>query len=177
MLFRSLHNAQWAATFLGFNSPASYWWWDTYVDPLGLWGHTKGLSNLIKGLDLVKMNQVEIPSITATRTFLLQNEATTIGWTRLNNYTLSAKKEFLLNAAIAALKSKKNISTNFQIPKSNGGTLKIPVIKNGNYTVSIMNALSGKVLASTKGVANKNSISIKLPAFTGDISFKLASVA
>ena len=172
-----LHNAQWAATFLGFNSPASYWWWDTYVDPLGLWGHTKGLSNLIKGLDLVKMNQVEIPSITATRTFLLQNEATTIGWTRLNNYTLSAKKEFLLNAAIAALKSKKNISTNFQIPKSKGGSLRIPVAKNGNYTVSIMNALSGKLLTSSKIAAKKNAITIKLPSFTGDISFKLASVA
>mgnify|MGYP003333565427 CR=1 FL=1 len=169
-----LHNAQWAATFLGFNSPASYWWWDTYVDPLNLWGHTKGLAKLISGLDLVKMNQIEIPSIVSTRTFLLQNEQTTIGWTRLNTYTLSAKKDFLLNAAIAALKSNKPLNTNFQIPKSKGGTLRIPVVKNGNYTVAIMNALTGKVLTTAKSVATKNSISVKLPAFTGDISFKVS---
>ena len=169
-----LHNAQWAATFLGFNSPASYWWWDTYVDPLNLWGHTKGLAKLISGLDLVKMNQIEIPSITATRTFLLQNDQTTIGWTRLNTYTLSAKKDFLLNAAIAALKSKKPINTNYQIPKSKGGTLRIPVVKNGNYNVSIMNALTGKELSSAKSVSIKNSISVELPAFTGDISFKVS---
>ena len=50
-----LHNAQWAATFVGFAGPSSYWWWDIYVDPLGLWGHTKGLSQLVSGLDIATM--------------------------------------------------------------------------------------------------------------------------
>jgi hypothetical protein len=25
-----LHNSQWAALFVGFGAPASYWWWDIY---------------------------------------------------------------------------------------------------------------------------------------------------
>jgi hypothetical protein len=38
-----------------FWSPASYWWWDTYVDPLDLWKNEKGLTALIKGLDVAHM--------------------------------------------------------------------------------------------------------------------------
>lgn len=168
-----LHNAQWAATFLGFNSPASYWWWDTYVDPLNLWGHTKGLSKLIANLDLVKMNEIEIPSIAATQTFLLQNEKTVIGWTRLNNYTLSAKQDFLLNASIQALKTKKPINTNFPTPKSKGGSVKIPVLTEGNYNLTLMKTLSGQTISTATVASQKGFVGVKLPAFTGDISFKL----
>lgn len=168
-----LHNAQWAATFLGFNSPASYWWWDTYVDPLNLWGHTKGLTKLIANLDLVKMSEVEIPSIKDTRTFLLENNSVVIGWTRLNNYTLSAKRDFLLKASIAALTSKKPINTNFPTPKSTGGTLSIPVLGDGNYDVTLMKTISGQTIAKQSAKSVGRFLKIKIPPFTGDIDFRI----
>jgi len=171
-----LHNAQWAATFRGFNSPASYWWWDTYIEPLNLWGHTKGLSKLIAGLDLVKMNQLEIPSIKSSRTFLLQNDKTVIGWTRLDNYTLSAKNDYILKATIEALRTKKPVNKEFPTPVSKGGSISIPVITDGKYKVSVMKTLSGQVLSSSEVNSAKQKISIKVPAFTGDISFKLEKV-
>ena len=171
-----LHNAQWAATFRGFNSPASYWWWDTYIEPLNLWGHTKGLSKLIAGLDLVKMNQLEIPSIKSSRTFLLQNDKTVIGWTRLDNYTLSAKNDYILKATIEALRTKKPVNKEFPTPVSKGGSISIPVITDGKYKVSVMKTLSGQVLSSSEINSAKQKISIKVPAFTGDISFKVEKV-
>ena len=171
-----LHNAQWAATFRGFNSPASYWWWDTYIEPLNLWGHTKGLSKLIAGLDLVKMNQLEIPSIKSSRTFLLQNDKTVIGWTRLDNYTLSAKNDYILKATIEALRTKKPVNKEFPTPVSKGGSISIPVITDGKYKVSVMKTLSGQVLSSSEVNSAKQKISIKVPAFTGDISFKVEKV-
>jgi len=171
-----LHNAQWAATFRGFNSPASYWWWDTYIEPLNLWGHTKGLSKLIAGLDLVKMNQLEIPSIKSSRTFLLQNDKTVIGWTRLDNYTLSAKNDYILKATIEALRTKKPVNKEFPTPVSKGGSISIPVITDGKYKVSVMKTLSGQVLSSYEINSAKQKISIKVPAFTGDISFKVEKV-
>lgn len=171
-----LHNAQWAATFLGFNSPASYWWWDTYVDPLNLWNHTKGLSNLISNLDIAKMKEIEIPSLTATRTFLLQNEKTTIGWTRLDKYTLSAKRDFLLNSSIQALKNKKPMNTNFPMPKSKGGLVKIPVLNDGNYNLTLMKTLNGQTISTSKVASQKGFINLKLPSFTGDISFRAEKV-
>jgi len=168
-----LHNAHWAATFRGFNSPASYWWWDTYVDPLNLWGHTKGLSNLIKGLDLVKMAQIEIPSIAKSRTFILQNEVNTIGWTRLDSYTLNAKSEYLLQATIEALRTKKPVKSNFPTPKSKGGNQKVPVVSDGTYNLTLMKTLNGQILATSKVKSTNKSVTIKVPAFVGDISFKL----
>ena len=171
-----LHNAQWAATFRGFNSPASYWWWDTYIEPLNLWGHTKGLSKLIAGLDLVKMNALEIPSIKSSRTFLLQNDKTVIGWTRLDNYTLSAKNDYILKATIEALRTKKPVNKEFPTPVSKGGSISIPVIIDGKYKVSVMKTLSGQVLSSSEINSAKQKISIKVPAFTGDISFKAEKV-
>ena len=172
-----LHNAQWAATFRGFNSPASYWWWDNYVEPLNLWSHTKGLAKLIGGLDLVKMNQVEINGLPNSRTFLLQNNSTTIGWTRLDNYTLMAKSEYLLKATIEALKTKKPVKKEFPTPISKGGALKVPVLADGKYTLSIMKTLSGQILSTTTLSAIDKKVSFKLPAFTGDISFKLSKVS
>lgn len=172
-----LHNAQWAATFRGFNSPASYWWWDNYVEPLNLWNHTKGLAKLITGLDLVKMNQLEINGLPNSRTFLLQNNSTTIGWTRLDNYTLTAKSEYLLKATIEALKTKKPVKKDFPTPTSKGGALKVPVLADGKYTLSIMKTLSGQILSTTTISAIKKKVSFKLPAFTGDISFKLSKVS
>jgi hypothetical protein len=172
-----LHNAQWAATFRGFNSPASYWWWDTYVDPLNLWGHTKGLSLLIKNLDLVKMKQIEIPSIAKSRTFLLQDQRNTIGWTRLDDYTLNAKSEYLLKATIEALRTKKPVKSNFPTPKSKGGSIKVPVLEDGNYNLEIMKTLSGQKVSTIKVLASKKIATIKLPQFVGDISFKLTKVS
>ena len=171
-----LHNAQWAATFRGFNSPASYWWWDTYVDPLNLWGHTKGLSLLIKNLDLVKMKQIEIPSISKSRTFLLQDQLNTIGWTRLDDYTLNAKNEYLLKATIEALRTKKPVKNEFPTPKSKGGSIKVPVTEDGTYNLEIMKTLSGQKVSTTKVSTTKKIATIKLPQFVGDISFKLTKV-
>ena len=45
-----LHTGLWAATFSGFASPAWYWWWDTYVSPLNLWGHYASLARFLEGL-------------------------------------------------------------------------------------------------------------------------------
>ena len=171
-----LHNAQWAATFRGFNSPASYWWWDTYVEPLNLWGHTKGLVKLISGLDLVKMKQIEINALAGSRTFLLQNNQTVIGWTRLDNYTLNAKNEFILKATIEALRTKKPVKKDFPTPKSKGGIIKVPVQTDGTYNVSIMKPLSGQEISKATVSSKMQKVQIKLPAFVGDISFKVSKV-
>ena len=37
-----LHNSLWASTFAGYASTAMYWWWDSYVDPLGSGRSTAG---------------------------------------------------------------------------------------------------------------------------------------
>jgi hypothetical protein len=171
-----LHNSQWAATFVGFAGPASYWWWDTYIDPLGLWAHTTGLAKLTKDLDVATMTQSRVIGIPLTSCLTLTNSTTTIGWIRHNYYDRSAKTQLMLEAAIASLKTKKPIQTTFPDPVSKGGNLTMPVTKSGIYKVTFLNTFSG-ALASQQSISSKGlNVTIKVPKFKGDLAFRLEAV-
>ena len=167
-----LHNSHWAATFVGFGAPASYWWWDTYVDPLDLWGLTKGLSILLKGTNPVAMEPGEAFTLDKTSTLLLSDQRFVLGWIRLNDFDRSAKARLLLEASIKALKTKKPPQTKFPDPTSKGGKVTIPVKNSGTYQVQIMETKSGKILKQLTVASNSTSLIFTIPAFTGDIAFR-----
>jgi hypothetical protein len=167
-----LHNAQWAATFVGFAGPSSYWWWDTYVDPLGLWGHTKGLSQLVSGLDIATMKTDRVLGISQATTLTLSDSSTVLGWVRHNNFDRSAKTQLLLDAAIESLRTKKKIKTTFADPTSKGGKLVFPVATDGQYIVKTMHTFTGKIFTQKIVTATNGSLSIVIPKFTGDIAFR-----
>jgi hypothetical protein len=171
-----LHNSQWAATFVGFAGPASYWWWDNYIDPLSLWPHTTGLTQLTKNLDVATMKQGRITGIPLSTTLTLSNETTTIGWIRHNNFDRSAKTQLLLEAAITALKTKKKLQTVFPDPVSKGGKLVVPVAKAGTYKVVFRNTFTGRVVSEQTVTAKSTNVSIKVPKFTGDLAFRIEAV-
>ena len=171
-----LHNSQWAATFVGFAGPASYWWWDIYVDPLNLWGHTKGLYELTRGLDVATMKTGRLLGIPSASTLTLSSSNTVIGWVRHNNFDRSAKTQQLLDAAISALKSKKKIQTIFPDPISPGGKITLPVETDGSYIVSYLNTFTGVQVSSQKLVSKDKSLILKVPKFTGDLSFRVERV-
>jgi hypothetical protein len=171
-----LHNAQWAATFVGFAGPASYWWWDTYVDPLDLWGHTKGLSKLTAGLDIASMKSDRILGIPSATTLTLSDSNTTLAWVRHNNFDRSAKTQLLLDAAIESLRSKKKIKTVFPDPVSPGGTINLPVGGTGNYSITFLNTYTGKEISKHKATSSGNFLKVKVPKFTGDISVRIDKV-
>lgn len=167
-----LHNAHWAATFVGFGAPASYWWWDIYVDPLNLWGLTKGLSLLVKGTNPVEMESSEISTLKSTSTLLLTDQSNVLGWIRHNDYDRSAKARLLLEAAIKSLKTKKPPQTKFPDPKSKGGKVSIPVQANGKYQVTVLETKSGRTLKSYTVDSKDSTITFAVPAFVGDVAFK-----
>ncbi len=171
-----LHNSQWAATFVGFAGPASYWWWDTYVDPLNLWGHTTGLAQLTSGLDLAAMKPERVSGIPLTTALTLTGSQVTIGWIRHDNFDRSAKTQLLLDAAIASLKTKKPIQTVFPDPISKGGNLTVSVEKNTTYEITFINTFTGKILSKQKIKSNNQKLIIKVPKFTGDIAFRAEAV-
>jgi hypothetical protein len=167
-----LHNAQWAATFVGFAGPSSYWWWDIYVDPLGLWGHTKGLSQLVSGLDIATMKTDRVLGISQATSLTLSDSSTVLGWVRHNNFDRSAKTQLLLEAAIESLKTKKKIKTTFADPTSKGGKLVIPVAADGEYSLRTMHTFTGKIFTQRRVIAKNGLLTITIPKFTGDIAFR-----
>ena len=167
-----LHNAHWAATFVGFGAPASYWWWDIYVDPLNLWGLTKGLSILLKGTNPVEMQSSEISTLKSTSTLLLSDQTSVLGWIRHNDYDRSAKARLLLEAAIKSLKTKKPPQTKFPDPQSKGGKVTIPVQSNGKFEITVLETKSGRTLKSYILNSKDSKITFTVPAFVGDVAFK-----
>jgi hypothetical protein len=167
-----LHNAHWAATFVGFGAPASYWWWDIYVDPLNLWGLTKGLSLLVRGTNPVEMQSSEISTLKSTSTLLLSDQSNVLGWIRHNDYDRSAKARLLLEAAIKSLKTKKPPQTKFPDPQSKGGKISIPVQANGKYQVTVLETKSGRTLKSYTVDSKDSTITFAVPPFVGDVAFK-----
>jgi hypothetical protein len=167
-----LHNAHWAATFVGFGAPASYWWWDIYVDPLNLWGLTKGLSILLKGTNPVEMQSSEISTLKSTSTLLLSDQTSVLGWIRHNDYDRSAKARLLLEAAIKSLKTKKPPRTKFPDPQSKGGKVNIPVQSNGKFEITVLETKSGRTLKSYILDSKDSKITFTVPAFVGDVAFK-----
>ena len=167
-----LHNAQWAATFVGFAGPSSYWWWDIYVDPLGLWGHTKGLSQLVSGLDIATMKTDRVLGISQSTSLILSDTKTVLGWVRHNNFDRSAKTQLLLEAAIDSLKTKKKIKTTFADPTSKGGKLVLPVSTEGEYLVKTLHTFTGKVVSQKRTLSSNGFLTVLIPKFTGDIAFR-----
>ena len=171
-----LHNSQWAAIFVGFAGPASYWWWDTYIDPLGFWGHTKGISALTKDLDLAKMKPSKGVSLPQSSLLTLSSKDTVLGWIRLNTFDRSAKTQQLLDAAIIALKTKKKIKDTFPDPVSKGGKIAIAVEAAGSYNVTFFNTFTGKKISSALLQSSGTSLRFSVPKFTGDIAFRVERV-
>jgi hypothetical protein len=171
-----LHNSQWAATFVGFAGPASYWWWDNYIDPLGFWGHTKGITVLTDGLDVASMKPSRGLSLPQTSLLTLSSQSTTLGWIRHNNFDRSAKTQQLLDAAILALKLKKKIQQTFPDPISNGGKINLSVEVDGTYNVVFLNTFTGKKISSQSITSNAKSLRLSVPKFTGDIAFRVERV-
>jgi hypothetical protein len=168
-----LHNSQWAALFVGFGAPASYWWWDNYVDPLKLWSITSGMKKLIAGTDPVSMKPDEVLGPLRTTALLLRSPDLTLGWIRHDDYQLSAKSSLLLQAAITALKTKKPMQTKFADPVVKATAIKVPVAVAGNYVIKFMETKSGKAISTVKVSTATTVLKFTVPKFTGDIAFRV----
>jgi hypothetical protein len=131
------------------------------------------MKKLIAGTDPVNMIPEEILGPTRTTALLLKSPETTLGWIRHDNYQLSAKAALLLEAAIAALKTKKPLQTKFPDPVVKAETIKIPVSVTGNYVVKFMETKSGKAISTVKVSTSGKTLKVLVPKFTGDIAFRV----
>jgi hypothetical protein len=167
-----LHNSQWAALFTGFGSPAMYWWWDEYLDPQNLWGITKGLSRLIKGLDVASMNSVNFKSIKKSKGYALVGAEGTLAWIRHTDHHRAAlirrTTEELRNALKQNRKPRKVLA-----PIVKAGQVLVPVQEEGTYVVEVLNPVSGKVIQKFIRTSVSKKVKITLKKFRGDIALRI----
>ncbi len=171
-----LHNGLWAAPFTGFTGTAMYWWWDSYIDSLGLWSQFKGISKFFAGQDLTSLepgNARVWPAKAQALTLNSSNRA--LIWVRNDTYNYSdAQRAFSSGKQGLAQKDSHTPGSFYYEPSPLSGlTLTLDGLASGNYTISWFDPERAAWLADTTITVRGSKAVISLPAFSCDLALKL----
>lgn len=178
-----LHNGLWAALFAGHAVTGMYWWWDTYIEPLGLWHHFGALSNFLNTLDPADF-EPGVANITApvlrspaAEGLLLKNENHILLWVRSNQYTGAAVTEAYDAAVRDALRNKQKLETFEYTPTMiSDHSVTIDGVGDGEYEVHWYDPQSGTWGNIANAVVAGGTLSVPLPTFTQDIAAEIRRV-
>jgi hypothetical protein len=167
-----LHNGLWAATFSGFASPAMYWWWDSYIDPLGLWGQFGGLTTFLQGQDLALYAPVEAGKITtsdpAAWVMALGDDGHLLAWVR--NYPYIA---FLAQSRYdndVRYKKTPQAEWHYQLDPLTGLRLTITGLQDGSYTAKWYDPSTGQWLTESTVTIQDGILVLDIPTFSNDLA-------
>jgi hypothetical protein len=167
-----LHNGLWAATFSGFASGAMYWWWDSYVDPLNLWGVYARLTGFFKGEDLALLQPVKvINSSTNVPTQALGNEDRLLLWLHDRQYETQAIQRARDKLII---EGKKPADDWVYLPEALS-YLKVTIntLKNGQYRVYWYDPTGARWLENAAFEVVGGTATLSVPAFQGDLAARI----
>ncbi len=172
-----LHNGLWAAAFSGYASTAMYWWWDTYVEPLNLWGHFGGIANFLEGEDLAALEPTEVAlSSDDLNALALQSKNHALVWVQNSAYTAESIQDGLEDALRDALRNKKQLDPDwrYEPPILKGQSLTLKGLENGTYQLRLYDPQGGSWRNEQTVEVSQNQVSVSLPSFTRDLAFKLS---
>jgi hypothetical protein len=173
-----LHNGLWAATFSGFASPAMYWWWDSYVDPLDLWPVFGRLNRFLEGEDPGRMapgkfriSSTNVPVLALVAQDPTASNTIAMAWIhdRANALLGLQKQRLLLSLQEGGVPD----DWVYRPEPIAGLTLTVLGLPDGTYTASWYASSEGKWLeAATFTVASGEAV-IAVPTFQGDVAVKI----
>lgn len=175
-----LHNGIWASLFSGHAGSGMYWWWDTYVEPLNLWGHFAALRAFLGEHDPAHFTPAEASLVAphlkapAAEGLLLQSEDVLLLWVRSKQYTGAAVSEAYDAAVRSALRNRQKLERFVYTPHEvNGHTLVIEAIRAGDIELRWFDPQTGKWGARQRIRAGGETLSVALPPFTTDIAAEI----
>lgn len=174
-----LHNGLWAATFSQFASPAMYWWWDNYVDPLDLWWQFGGLSNFIKDEDLAKYKPLasgkfEISTDTniAQSMALYSEETNTIlGWIRQTTY--NAYDAQYDHDSQVRYNDMKEEDWEYHLEPIKNLEITITALPDGKYTLEWYEPSSATWQPPRTVTIQDKSLTLEVPEFNIDVAIRI----
>ena len=173
-----LHNGLWAATFSGFASPAMYWWWDTYIDPLGLWGQFGSLTRFLQGQDLALYAPVEAGRITtsdpAAWVMALGKDEHLLAWVR--NSTYNAYLAQFRHDNDVRYKKTPQAEWRYQLEPLTGLRLTIKGLQDGDYTTKWYDPSTGKWLTESTVTVQDGTLVLDIPTFSDDLALRIELV-
>jgi hypothetical protein len=173
-----LHNGLWAATFSGFASPAMYWWWDSYIDPLGLWGQFGSLTRFLQGQDLAALapleaGKIKLSEVTASA-LALGSQERLLAWVRSAGY----------NAYLAQIRRDNDVRYNktpeaewrYQLESLTSLRLTITSLQDGSYTAKWYDPSTGRWLVEGTVTVQDGTLMLDIPAFSEDVALLIEAV-
>jgi hypothetical protein len=154
-----LHMGLWSATFSGFASPAMYWWWDSFIEPLDLWGQYNELYTFIQDEDLATLapGKPKVNSTLYARALSLQNPRRALVWVK-NNLFVASQLSSLLDKKVQG----------FQVTLSG--------LEDGSYRVRWYEPASMQWLGESTVQSKDGALSLTAPDFNRDLAAKIEFV-
>jgi hypothetical protein len=173
-----LHNGLWAATFSGFASPAMYWWWDSYIDPLGLWGQFGSLTGFLQGQDLATLTPVEAGKIKlsdpAAWVMALGSDDHLLAWVRNSTYNAYLAQTRRNNDV--RFKKTPESEWRYQLETLTGLTLTVTGLQDGSYTAKWYDPSTGQWLTESTVTVEDGNLMLDVPAFSIDVALWIEPV-
>jgi hypothetical protein len=167
-----LHNGLWASTFSGYASTAMYWWWDSYVDPLDLWGEYGKLTRFLEGQDLAVLTHMHVGiSSREVPMVALGTSDRALVWLHDRKYDANAMQRA---HDLLALQGNKPGEDWIYLPDPiKDVTLTFDQLADGRYTAAWYSPVRGEWLAQAPLTVTGGKGSLAVPEFQGDLALKV----
>ena len=141
----TIKQSQWAGVMGGSAGGAMNWWWDSFVHPLNLYHHFKGISNFSKNMDMISNKYVLLSELKDLR--ISSKDIKIIG--------------YLLDDRVYGYLFHKNWTYQNKIKEDNKITIYMP-LSDGNYQLQIFDTTLGIVEETSLIKAVNNEVEFKL---------------
>ncbi len=170
------HNGLWAATFNGFAGAAMYWWWDTLVEPAGLWSHYSGLSTFLRGEDLARYAPTPVVASEQDAIALgLRAPDRVLVWLRNRAYNMD-EGAYQYGVQIATGQAEEH-TFRFEPRRLDDVALELEALGAGRHRVQWFDTVSGALLSASDVVASDGKLIVRAPPFNRDLAAKVTWVS
>ena len=168
------HNSIWSAPFLGYAGTGMYWWWDSLVDPRGLWGEYGRLAEFIRDVDIAALTPATLYAGQGAKASALRNRTVALVWVRQNEYDANEVMRAFEKAQREALKANKKLNDwQYQPAAAPSRTLTVTGLTKGNYVLGIFSPQSGKWLVQRPLTVLDGNAYVPLPEYSADLAVRL----
>jgi hypothetical protein len=174
-----LHNGLWGATFSQFASPAMYWWWDLYIEPLNLWWRFGNLHTFIKDVDLAQYvplgpGKISLSDRANSKLLALHSEDSVLAWIRQGKYEANSAQTERDNKI--RYEKVDPATWEYHLEPLNGLTLTITALPDGEYTVEWYDPQTGNWQPPVNVSVVNGSLTIDVPTFEFDLALRIQPV-
>lgn len=164
------HNGIWAPPFLGYAGTGMSWWWDTFIDPQGLWKEYRPLAEFMRGERLAGFKPGLADAGPNAYALVLRGSARNLAWVRHKEFDARAAQRAYGKALLAGTAGP---DWTYEPAALSRQTLTIKGLRDGDYTAYWFSPQTGEWLSETPARVQGGAVDLAVPEFSRDLAVKL----